>query len=191
MIKLVIGLGNSGANYELNRHNIGFMFVDYLATRRGLTFKEDKRFYAHICQANIVGETVYLLKPQTFVNNSGKAVLAVMQFYKIKPAETLVVHDELDLPIDCVKLKFAGGHAGHNGIRDIASKLSSQDFYRLRFGIGRPQNEMEITDFVLQNFSQSELEIVSKNLKMVTELITDIITDNHAEIMQKLHTNKE
>lgn len=187
-IKLIVGLGNPGTKYQFNRHNAGFLFLDYIAQQRHLEFKADKNFHSQIVKTHIAYQPVYLLKPQTFVNKSGQAILAVMQFFKIKLDELLVVHDELDLPLVSVKLKYSGGHGGHNGLRDIISHLLGTDFYRLRLGIGRPDTPINIADFVLQDFSQAQYTIFTHNLVASYQVLEKVITGNLSEAAQALKT---
>ncbi|MDR0481118.1 MAG: aminoacyl-tRNA hydrolase, partial [Gallionellaceae bacterium] len=131
-IKLIAGLGNPGREYEATRHNAGFWWVEQFARAQGADFRAENKFHGDFARAQSGGHEVFLLKPQTFMNHSGRAVSAVAQFYRIEPSQILVVHDELDLLPGSVKLKFGGGHGGHNGLKDIAAQLGSKDFWRLR-----------------------------------------------------------
>ena len=151
-IRLIVGLGNPGPEYERTRHNAGFRFLDALADKNGGTFRNEPKFKGEIARARIAGEEVWLLKPLTFMNSSGESVSAVANYYKIKPEEILVVHDELDLPPGCMKIKQGGGNAGHNGLKDISAKLSTPNFWRLRLGTGHPRTlgmAQQVADFVL------------------------------------------
>ena len=136
MIKLFVGLGNPGPEYALTRHNAGFWWLDALAKELGLSFKSERQFSGHTAKGSFEGESIWLLKPQTFMNLSGQSVGALARFFKITPSEILVVHDELDIIPGEAKLRFAGSHAGHNGLRDIHEKLGSDAYWRLRLGIG-------------------------------------------------------
>lgn len=138
-IRLIVGLGNPGAEYAGTRHNAGFWFVNALARREGIEMREDRKFQAEIGRIRVNGHEVWLLKPLTFMNCSGRAVQAAAQYYKITPDEILVVHDELDVDPGQMKLKQGGGHAGHNGLRDIAAQLGTPAFWRLRLGVGHPR----------------------------------------------------
>ena len=149
MIKLIVGLGNPGQQYEKTRHNVGFLFLDLLVIESGGAWVNESRFQGLFAEIVVAGSKVMLLKPTTFMNRSGGSVGKVARYYKLLPEEILVVHDELDFAPGVVKLKKNGGHAGHNGLRDIIAHLGSGDFYRLRIGIGRPSASAVIADFVL------------------------------------------
>ena len=146
--RLVVGLGNPGADYSETRHNAGFWFCERLATRLAVGLARESRFHGVVGQAR--AEAVWLLLPQTFMNRSGQAVGALARFHKIAPAEILVVHDELDIPPGQLRLKFGGGLGGHNGLKDITAHLGSQDFWRLRIGIGHPGDRNEVVNYVLK-----------------------------------------
>lgn len=149
MLQSIIGLGNPGKNYEQTRHNAGFSLLDALAERYGFAFREEKKFSAEYSEVQINGHKLHLLKPQLYMNRSGGSVAALQRFYKLPIQSLLVVHDELDLPEGSLRLKFSGGHGGHNGLRDIIAACGSKDFYRLRLGIGRPPIGVEVVDYVL------------------------------------------
>lgn len=145
-IKLIVGLANPGAEYAQTRHNAGAWFVDALAERNGQSLKEESKFYGYTARLNLAGNDVRLLVPTTFMNLSGKAVAALATFYRIQPDEILVAHDELDLPPGVAKLKLGGGNGGHNGLKDIQSKLGNNpNFYRLRIGIGHPGDKTRLS----------------------------------------------
>jgi peptidyl-tRNA hydrolase, PTH1 family len=152
---LVVGLGNPGPEYAGNRHNLGFMVVDEVARRMGAGFRENK---TNALIADIFGEDsrILLAKPQTFMNVSGRSVRLITSFFKIPLENILIVHDELDLPYGAVRLKDAGGHAGHNGLRSIIDELGTGDFKRVRVGIGRPPGSKEPAKFVLEDFTSEE-----------------------------------
>ena len=151
-IRLIVGLGNPGAQYETTRHNAGFWLADQLADDFKATFQQEKAFSAWVAKARVDGENIVLQKPTTYMNRSGLAVGALARFYKFTPEQVLVLHDELDLLPGQVKLKQGGGHAGHNGLKDIKAVLGSPDFWRLRIGIGHPRSlglAQQVADFVL------------------------------------------
>jgi PTH1 family peptidyl-tRNA hydrolase len=154
VIKLFVGLGNPGFEYEETRHNAGFWWLEALATKLKLTLNSDRAYKGLVArgayQSNSSAQAFWLLEPQTFMNLSGQSVGALANFYKIKPEEILVVHDELDIAPGQVKVKFGGGHAGHNGLRDIHAKLGASDYWRLRIGIGHPGVREEVINWVLQ-----------------------------------------
>lgn len=148
-IELIVGLGNPGAKYEATRHNVGFWFVDRLAQSKGSKLRHETKFHGELGKLDFDGHPLWLLKPSTFMNNSGQAVSALAQFYKIPVQQILVVHDELDIPPGALRVKEGGGHGGHNGLRDIVARLGSKDFVRLRIGIGHPGSSRDVTNYVL------------------------------------------
>lgn len=152
---LIAGLGNPGPEYAGNRHNAGFLVADELAGRAGARFKRD-RSGAQVATGRLAGFPVVLAKPQTFMNLSGRAVAALARFYKLPGTRLLVIHDELDIGFDTIRLKLGGGDNGHNGLRSISSSLGSRDYFRVRVGIGRPPGRMDPADFVLRDFSAAE-----------------------------------
>jgi PTH1 family peptidyl-tRNA hydrolase len=151
-LRLVVGLGNPGAEYDQTRHNAGFWFCERLAADLGVSLARESRFRGLVGHLRGSGtkEGLWLLLPQTFMNRSGEAVQALAHFYRIEPAEMLVVHDELDLPPGQTRLKFGGGLGGHNGLKDITSRLGTQDYWRLRIGIGHPGDRNEVVGYVLK-----------------------------------------
>ena len=174
-IKMIVGLGNPGAEYEQTRHNAGFWFIDELAWQYKATLKEEKKFFGSVARISISGSDLWLLKPATFMNRSGQAVAALAQFYKIKPEEILVVHDELDIPCGRIKFKLGGGNGGHNGLKDIQARLGTPDFYRLRLGIDHPGDRNLVVGYVLNKPSpehrQQIDEAINKSLKTVPMLL--------------------
>ena len=161
-LKLIVGLGNPGSKYDQTRHNAGFWFVDELARSYQGDFKPEKKLSADVCKVNIASQAVWLQKPQTFMNLSGRAVQKICTFYKIKPQQVLVAHDEIDLPVDKIKLKKAGGHGGHNGLRDIIARIGSRDFWRLRVGIGHPGHKSAVTGYVLKRAPADEQRLIDE-----------------------------
>jgi len=161
---LIVGLGNPGPKYELTRHNIGFLLLDAFAMKNKVPLIDEKKFiYGKLKNEQ---QNIYLLKPQEYMNLSGKAVSEFVNKYKISLDKVLVLHDELDFPFSKIKLKSGGGHAGHNGLKDIISKINSKDFHRLRFGIGRPTSpNIDISDYVLSKFSQEEKKLLPELIK--------------------------
>jgi len=187
-IRLIVGLGNPGREYEDTRHNVGFWWVDALARAQSLNFKNEAKFHGLLARGQVHGQEVFLLKPQTFMNLSGRAVAAVAQFYKILPAQILVVHDELDLPPGIAKLKTGGGHGGHNGLKDIIAQLGTRDFWRLRIGIGHPGDKSQVSSFVLNNPRQEEREPISIALENAARVAPQIIEGKLEAAMLKLHS---
>jgi PTH1 family peptidyl-tRNA hydrolase len=175
MIRLFVGLGNPGPEYEATRHNAGFWWVDALAHELKVPLVAEKGYHGLVARANVQGQTVWLLEPQTFMNLSGKSVSALVRFYKIKPEEILVAHDELDIVPGQAKLKFGGGHAGHNGLRDIHAQLGTDDYWRLRLGIGHPGVRSEVVNWVLKKPAPEQRtaieDCVARTLKAAPALI--------------------
>ncbi len=158
--RLIVGLGNPGAEYSETRHNAGFWFCERLAEKLGARFAHESRFHGFVAKAPPAGP--HLLMPQTFMNRSGQAVGALARFYRIDPAEMLVVHDELDIPPGQLRLKFGGGLGGHNGLKDITAHCGTQDFWRLRIGIGHPGNRNEVINFVLKRPGREEQGLIDE-----------------------------
>lgn len=152
---LIVGLGNPGAKYENNRHNIGFKAVDEIAHRFSFSSWSEK-FSGFVCKGEIEGEKVVLLKPLTYMNNSGNAVSLALNFFKIKPENMIVIHDELDLPPLKVRYKLGGGNGGHNGLKSIQQKIGTPNFNRLRLGVGHPGSKEKVSPYVLSDFAKSE-----------------------------------
>ena len=187
-IKLIVGLGNPGREYEATRHNAGFWWVDEFARAHSSTFKADSKFHGLVARSSLHGHEVILLKPQTFMNASGRAVAALMQFYKISAAQILVVHDELDLPPGVSRLKMAGGHGGHNGLKDIIAHLGSKDFWRLRIGIGHPGERTEVVNFVLHEPRREERELIDEAMQHAQNIAHLVIEGKTEAAMLKLHS---
>jgi PTH1 family peptidyl-tRNA hydrolase len=175
MIKLFVGLGNPGPEYEATRHNAGFWWVDALSRDLKVMLASEKGYHGLVARTSVHGHTIWLLEPQTFMNLSGRSVAALARFYKIKPEEILVVHDELDVAPGQAKLKFGGGHAGHNGLRDIHAQLGTGDYWRLRIGIGHPGDRAEVVNWVLKKPAPEQRtameECIARTLKAVPALI--------------------
>jgi len=189
-MKLIVGLGNPGRKYEATRHNAGFWWVDDVARAAGAAFRREARFHGEL--ARVPRSEMWLLKPDTFMNESGRSVGALATFYRIEPAEILVAHDELDLPPGGVKLKFGGGLSGHNGLRDIAPVLGTQDFWRLRIGIGHPRDlaasQQEVTDYVLHPPRTDERKAIGEALAKAMEIWPLVAAHDMQAAMLKLHT---
>jgi PTH1 family peptidyl-tRNA hydrolase len=183
-MRLIVGLGNPGARYERNRHNIGFMAVDAIVRRHSFPpFRP--RFKGEFAEGTIGGEKVMLLKPQTYMNDSGESVAAAAGFYKIAPGEVAVLYDELDLAEGKVRVKRGGGAAGHNGIRSIDA-LFANDFWRVRIGIGHPGAKELVLHYVLQNFPAEEMEWVRPVLEAAAEAAPLLVADDTAGFMTKI-----
>ncbi|MFM9835901.1 MAG: aminoacyl-tRNA hydrolase [Methylophilaceae bacterium] len=184
-IKLIVGLGNPGEKYEKTRHNAGFWFVDLIAAQNGSKLTLDAKIFGMVGKLN--AET-WLLKPTTFMNASGKAVVALANYYKILPSEILVVHDELDLPAGTAKLKFGGGHGGHNGLRDIHAALGTADYWRLRLGIDHPGDKNEVINYVLKAPTKSESDALQASINAACGVVDFLLKGEFESAMQKLHT---
>lgn len=185
---LVVGLGNPGPDYAANRHNVGQMVLDILADRISATFKSHKA-NASVAEGRIGfgGPRVILAKPGTYMNNSGGPVANLMKFYDVSIQNVIVVHDELDIDAGAVRVKQAGGHAGHNGLRDIIAAADSNDFVRVRVGIGRPPGRMDAADFVLKNFSGDERKELPLLLALSADAVEEIVTKGALEAMNAVN----
>jgi len=187
-IDMIVGLGNPGAEYANTRHNAGFWFVDEVVRTFGGNFKQEKKFYGDVARSTIDGQQVWLLKPDTYMNLSGQAVLALMQFYKIKLANVLIVHDDLDLAVEIVKLKQGGGHGGHNGLRDIILRCGGNGFLRLRLGIGHPGDKSQVTGHVLKKASTDDRIGIDIVITQAIKVLDQIVSGQTSKAMQTLHT---
>ncbi len=190
MIKLFVGLGNPGPDYEATRHNAGFWWIDALAREWKLSLAPEKGFWGLVARANIGGQSVWLLEPLTFMNVSGKAVAALARFYKIAPEEILVVHDELDIPPGQAKLKKGGGHAGHNGLRDIHAQLGTADYWRLRLGIGHPGSRPEVVNWVLKKPSQDDRIAIEQCIDRTLKAAPALQAGDMDKATMLIHTDK-
>lgn len=190
-IKLIVGLANPGAEYAATRHNAGAWYVDLLADRHHQPLKEEAKFYGYTARLNIDGEDVRLLVPTTFMNLSGKAVSAMANFYRIQPEEILVAHDELDLPPGVAKFKLGGGHGGHNGLKDIISKLGNNPgFHRLRVGIGHPGDKNKVVGFVLGKPPASEQKLIDDAVDEATRCTDIWLKEGLTKATNRLHAFK-
>jgi len=189
MIRLIVGLGNPGHEYETTRHNVGFRWVDELARLQNMSFKSEAKFHGLIARGQAHGHEVLLLKPQTFMNVSGRSVGALAQFYKIEPAEMLVVHDDLDLPPGSAKLKLGGGHGGHNGMKDIIAHLGTKDFWRLRIGIGHPGERAEVSNYVLKDPRSEDRNLIDDAMQRAQDVAPWVIEGKTGAAMLKLHSS--
>ena len=189
-IRLIIGLGNPGPEYEATRHNAGFWLADHLADDLNASFTLEKSFSAWVAKARFDGEAVILAKPATFMNRSGQAAGALLRFYKLVPEQVLVLHDELDLLPGKVKLKQGGGHAGHNGLRDIQSAFSSPEFWRLRLGIGHPRTlglAQQVAAFVLNPPRKEELKEIVSVIDRCRAITPALLRGEFPQAVNQLH----
>jgi PTH1 family peptidyl-tRNA hydrolase len=189
-IRLIVGLGNPGPEYELTRHNAGFWLVDALA---GRALSRESRFNALTAKKTIAGHEVWLLEPQTYMNRSGQSVGALARFYKIAAEDILVVHDELDLPPGAAKIKKGGSSGGHNGLKDISAVLGTQDYWRLRIGIGHPRalnTQQQVVDFVLHRPRKEEQPLIDEAIARSLDVIPSLCEGKFEAAMMRLHTTK-
>ena len=190
MIKLFVGLGNPGAQYEATRHNAGFWWLDALARELKLTLAADTGFHGRVARTSLHGQSVWLLKPQTFMNLSGRSVAALARFFKIAPEEILVAHDELDVVPGQAKLKFGGSHAGHNGLRDIHAQLGTGDYWRLRLGIGHPGVKAEVIEWVLKKPSPEQREALEGCIARTLQAVPALLAGEMEKATLIVHTSK-
>jgi PTH1 family peptidyl-tRNA hydrolase len=190
MIKLFVGLGNPGAEYEDTRHNAGFWWIDALARELNVNLVPDKSYFAKVARTQVKGQTVWLLEPQTFMNLSGKSVGALAKFFKIAPEEILVVHDELDVIPGQAKLKFGGSHAGHNGLRDIHAQMGTGDYWRLRLGIGHPGVKSEVVNWVLKKPMAEQRDLIQDAIGRSIKAAEMLIQGEMEKATVQIHTSK-
>jgi len=185
-IQLFVGLGNPGAEYEATRHNAGFWWVESIARANNVQLLQESKFFGRV--ARLKSPEAWLLTPTTFMNASGQAVGALARFYRISPENILVVHDELDLEAGVAKLKKGGGHGGHNGLKDIATHLGSNDFWRLRLGISHPGDAKDVINYVLHKPSREEFVLIDSAIENTTGLLPLLLAGDFETAMLKLHT---
>ena len=190
-IKLIVGLGNPTVEYEHTRHNAGFWFLDELAWQWKAAFKNEKKFFGDVARVARPEGDVWLLKPDTYMNLSGKAVQALANFYKIQPEEILVVHDELDIDCGAIRFKLGGGNGGHNGLKDIQAKLGTPQFYRLRLGIGHPGEKHLVVGFVLNKPSAAERELIDRAIAKSLRAMDDVMAGRQEDAVRYLHSKQE
>ncbi|HAJ71486.1 MAG TPA: aminoacyl-tRNA hydrolase [Methylophilaceae bacterium] len=186
-IKLFVGLGNPGDQYASTRHNAGFWWVDLIASQTKSQLSLDAKMFGIVGKLS-THQDKWLLKPNTFMNASGKSVAALANYYKIKPEEILVIHDELDLPAGQIKLKFGGGHGGHNGLRDIHAALGTPNYWRLRIGIGHPGDKNAVVNYVLKAPTKDEQQAIDNSIYESTKVLDLLLKGEFESAMLKLHT---
>lgn len=190
MIKLFVGLGNPGSEYEATRHNAGFWLIDALARELKCSLSYDKSYFGMVARTVVGGQTVWLLKPQTFMNLSGKSVGALAKFFKIAPEEILVAHDELDIVPGEAKIKLGGSHAGHNGLRDIHAQLSTDQYWRLRIGIGHPGVKSEVIHWVLKKPLAEQRDGIDNTINRCVIALPHFLSGDMERAMGVVHTSK-
>jgi peptidyl-tRNA hydrolase, PTH1 family len=189
MIKLFVGLGNPGTEYEATRHNAGFWWTEALARELKVTLSLDKSYYGRVGRATVNGRNIWLLEPMTFMNLSGKAVAALARFFKITPEEILVAHDEIDIVPGQAKLKFGGSHAGHNGLRDIHAQLGTGDYWRLRLGVGHPGVKAEVINWVLKKPAQEHREAIEDSIARALKAVPELLAGEMEKATMLIHTS--
>ena len=189
-IRLIVGLGNVGAEYERTRHNAGFWLVDEIAGKARTSFTSERKFHGEVARLRDATHELWLLKPTTYMNRSGQAVVALALYYKILPTQILVVHDEVDLPPGVVRLKRGGGTAGHNGLKDIQAKLTTPDFWRMRIGVGHPRAlelNQEVADFVLHQPGRDHAQAIDAAIGRALDVVPLLVEGQFERAMMQLH----
>ena len=189
-VQMIVGLGNPGPKYEQTRARDAAKRARDLARSKGASFKLESKFHGDVCKLSLAGNEVWLLKPNTFMNLSGKAVAALARFYKIEPEAILVVHDELDIPPGQLRLKKGGGHGGHNGLRDMIAQLGSKEFNRLRVGIGHPGDSRDVTNYVLGKAPRDEQIEIEAAIDEALRTLPQIVEGEMQAAMNHLHRRK-
>ena len=189
-LRLIVGLGNPGPEHARTRHNAGFRFVDALAAKAGASFRLDSKLFGETAKIDIAGQPVWLLKPATFMNLSGKSVTAALRFWKFEPEQALLAHDELDLPPGTARLKFDGGHGGQNGLRDTMQLLGHGKFHRLRIGIGHPGSKDKVTPWVLGRANADDDILIGRAIDDAIDVLPLAMDGNFMDAMTRLHTQR-
>ena len=190
-VQLIVGLGNPGPEYDQTRHNAGALFVERVAESQRVNLSVDRKYFGLVGKFVHQEREVRLLIPTTYMNRSGQSVAALANFFKLKPEEILVAHDELDMPPGVAKLKQGGGHGGHNGLRDIIAQLGNQNnFHRLRLGIGHPGHASLVSGYVLGRAPRSEQELLDKSIDFALDVLPEILAGDWTVAMRKLHSQK-
>jgi peptidyl-tRNA hydrolase, PTH1 family len=186
-LRIIVGLGNPGPEHLVTRHNAGYWFVDLLARRHGTEFRDYRKFSGETAHIRVGEQAIILLKPTTYMNRSGMSIRQLSEFFKISPADILVAHDELDLPVGSVRLKYGGGHGGHNGLRDTIAHIGD-GFWRLRLGIGHPGNKAEVIDYVLTRAPPAEEELILEAVNTAADCVPLMLEQGAERAMTKLHS---
>lgn len=185
---LLVGLGNPGVGYAQSRHNVGFWWLDILARELDVDFKPVAKFFGDFTRTNWRGHHLLLLKPTTFMNRSGQAVRALLNYYKIPLEQLLIIHDDLDLPPGVARLKRNGGHGGHNGLRDIIHHLDQKDFLRLRLGVGHPGSGRDVVNYVLSRPSAEDQQAIGEAIVAGLKALPEVLADEIEKAMHRLHS---
>jgi len=189
-LRLIVGLGNPGPEHAQTRHNAGFRFIDALVEQAGARWSVDSKLFGETAKVDIADQPVWLLKPATFMNLSGKSVTAAQRFWKIEPEQTLLAHDELDLPPGVARLKFDGGHGGQNGLRDTIRLLGHGRFHRLRIGIGHPGHKDRVVPWVLGRAGKDDDVLIGRAIEDAIDVLPLAVSGDYSEAMKRLHTPK-
>lgn len=190
MFKLLVGLGNPGPEYEDTRHNAGFWWLEAVARELKINLNPERSYFGVAGRGSFEGRPIWLLEPMTFMNRSGQSVAALARFFKIAPEEILVAHDELDLDPGELKLKKGGGHAGHNGLRDIHAQLGSSNYWRLRIGIGHPGVKSEVANWVLKKPAPDQRDALEQSIERAVRALPDLLADRMDKATAAIHTSK-
>jgi PTH1 family peptidyl-tRNA hydrolase len=191
-LDLIVGIGNPGADYARTRHNAGVWFVECLAEKYGATFKQEKKFFGRVALARVNGRDIRLLLPDTYMNESGKSVGALVNFYKLEPESVLVAHDEIDFPVGKIRYKQGGGLAGHNGLRDISRSLAgSTEFNRLRIGVGHPGEKGGVTGHVLGSVGKKDREMIDTCINLALSALPTAVSGDWQGAMHRLHNEQQ
>ena len=190
-LRLIVGLGNPGPEHARTRHNAGFWFLDALARDLGVSLAFDRKLHSEVGKVRVGGENLWLLRPTTYMNRSGLAVVAALGYFKIEPEQMLVAHDELDLPPGTARLKFDGGHGGQNGLRDILAQLGHGKFHRLRLGIGHPGHKDRVTPWVLGRPGKGDQELIEGSVTDALAAMPLVLGGEINAAMKRLHTKKD
>lgn len=190
-LRLIVGLGNPGPEHASSRHNAGFHFVEALAQREGARWGLESKLFGEVARVSVAGQSVWLLKPATYMNLSGKSLAAALRFWKIEPEQMLVVHDELDLPPGSARLKFDGGHGGQNGLRDTIRLLGHAKFHRLRIGIGHPGDKDRVVGWVLGRADTADAVLIGRAVDAALDVLPLAVAGDFGEAMKRLHTSRD
>jgi PTH1 family peptidyl-tRNA hydrolase len=186
-LRIIVGLGNPGPEHQVTRHNAGFWFVDLLARREKVEFRDYRKYSGETARVTIAGQEIILLKPTTYMNRSGLSIHQLSEFFKVPADDILVAHDEMDLPVGTLRLKHGGGHGGHNGLRDTISHIGDS-FWRLRIGVGHPGNKAEVIDYVLTRPPKAEEDLILEAVNTAADCMPLLLEQGAERVMSKLHS---